>query len=296
MSATPANVNDDIDAALAVWRQGDVALSPNLPFVHFADLARPLTNPARQTAIEAGRVEHSEPAIDAIFSEIPGVVILTQTCDIVRKTTTRPFVEVAPLLSEEPDIVEAVRRLRRPTLAFVPAVASQNLVADLNRSMTVEKSVVRLWKRLQGCRDDHEARAFAEALARHRARFAFPDDFGRAVAKLQDRVRNRHDKIHEEGAHLKALREIRVHAAPSWRGDKVQIAFWFIIENDPEGYSAVWNDMIEEWTGLFDESGRFAIEAAVACRLEDMTAWDYVESIHLDLDHLSISRADLGSE
>jgi hypothetical protein len=77
-------------------------------------------------------------------------------------------------------------------------------------------------------------------------------------------------------------------AAPSWRDDNVQLAFWFIKESCP----ATWDDMIEEWLALFDQSGRFTIEFAVACGLEDMTAKDYIESNRLELDQLSIPRPD----
>ena len=47
-----------------------------------------------------------------------------------------------------------------------------------------------------------------------------------------------------------------------------------------------------EWIALFNNPGRFRLEVPVACRLEDMTALDYVESDPFDLDHLSVSRRE----
>ena len=46
---------------------------------------------------------------------------------------------------------------------------------------------------------------------------------------------------------------------------------------------------VDQWLALFDQTGRFRLEPPVACRQDDMTARDYVESDHLDLDRLSVS-------
>lgn len=58
--------------------------------------------------------------------------------------------------------------------------------------MTVEKAVVASWTRTDGCRTDEQRRAFATALSRKRARFAFPDDFVAAARQLQDRLADKH--------------------------------------------------------------------------------------------------------
>ena len=91
-----------------------------------------------------------------------------------------------------------------------------------------------------------------------------------------------------EGSHLRALREIRIRAEPSWNDDEVGLTIWFIKDLDPEGENSDWQDLVASWSELFDESGRFRVKAAVACRLEDITALDYVESDVLDLDSLSV--------
>ena len=44
---------------------------------------------------------------------------------------------------------------------------------------------------------------------------------------------------------------------------------------------------MDKWLDLFDWDQRFSLESRVACRLEDMTARDYVASDRLDLDRLS---------
>lgn len=84
---------DKIDKALADWRQGDVAPDVGF-FVHVGD-------PVAALAEATGALEDEGP--QAIESEVAGVAVVTQTCDIVRSCVDRPYVEVAPpLLSDLP--------------------------------------------------------------------------------------------------------------------------------------------------------------------------------------------------
>ena len=161
------------------------------------------------------------------------------------------------------------------------------MVADLDRTMTVEKALVAEWNRQQGCQTDEERRAFADALTRKRARFAFPDDFVRAASQLQKRLIDKYEKATGEGAHLRAVREIRVQAAPSWDHREVALSWWFVKEADPGEFPADWLTHMDKWLDLFDWNQRFSLETRVACRLEDMTAHDYVASDRLGLDRLS---------
>jgi hypothetical protein len=124
-------------------------------------------------------------------------------------------------------------------------------------------------------------------LSRKRSRFAFPDDFVAAAGRLQERLTEKHDKLSEEGALLRGLREIRVRAAPSWDSQQVQLSWWFIKDADPEIDKVDWPGWAEKWVNLFPQSGRFQCDPPTVCRLEDMTALDYVESDRLDLDRLS---------
>lgn len=279
-----------IDNALQSWRQGDVSLDSGLEFLHLADLAQSHSPASEQVArdiTDAGEAIPTETV--PVLDEVRGLVLLSQTCDIVRGCVERPFVEVAPLV-EMTDRIEEIRRLKRPSFAFVPAMAEIGLVADLNRTMTVEKALVAGWNRTPGCVSEEQKRDFAQALARKRARFAFPDDFIAAARNLQRRLADKYNKQTDEGAHLRALREIRVRAAPSWEDDAVNLGWWFIKENDPEGIEPSWQDWLEAWRMLFNWTGRFREDFWIACGLEDLTARDYVESDHFDLDSLSITR------
>jgi hypothetical protein len=276
--APDSNEAKRIDAALKEWRQGDLALD-EFWFVHVGDASVPLSEAAAQADDEG---------VQAFTSEVAGLVVVTQTCDIVRSCTSRPYLEVAPLMQVSEDDLRTVKRGRRPAHATLPSLENDRLVADLDRVMTVEKSIVASWKRTPGYTDDAEGRAFAQALARKRVRFAFPDDFTTFAKKLQSRLADKHDKATDEGRGLRVLREIRVHAFPSWDAPQVDIHFWFVRDDrdaDFEGKS--WADLLKEWLKLVQAAGRFTSVDGQVVPLRDITAEDYVDSDSLDLDHLS---------
>lgn len=215
---------NEVDDSLASWRQGDFVLGEHW-FLFRTDAKRPLTSDA---AIAAGMDG------DVVEVEVCGFVIITQTCDIVRRCGGRPFVEVCPLVKVDDTTFHEVEFGRRPNYAFVPGAAQQQLVADLDRVMTIEKSVVAGWVRVEGCTTDADTRRLSRALARKRARMAFPDDFVAAASKLTSRLSSKHDKDSDEGRALRSLREIRVQASPSWDADRIELMFFFIRnEDDP---------------------------------------------------------------
>jgi hypothetical protein len=195
-------------------------------------------------------------------------MVATQTCDIVRKCMDRPFVEVRPLIEVDPNTLTEIERGRRPAFAFIPNLVDQRLVADLDRVMTVEKGLVSKWLRHQGCCTDDEARRLADALARKRRRTAFPDDFVRFASPLTDRMSSKHGRNSEEGRALRALREIRVRAAPSWDAKDVELTFLFIRNEDEpaletEDGTSTWSpgyialrvvDVLSRCTGSFRHS------------------------------------------
>lgn len=267
-----------IDSTMKEWRQGDLALEERW-FVHVGDPTEPLTDAA---------ADASEGGLQALTSEVDGLAVVTQTCDIVRNCVDRPYIEVAPLVRVDQVAIVDVQRGRRPALGNLPALVDKSLVADLDRVMTVEKSIAAKWKRSPGYVQDADGRAFAQALARKRARFAFPDDFTDVVKKLQARLSDKHDRNTEEGRGLRALREIRVQAAPSWDASQVSLFFWFIrrdTETDSDGKS--WAGLLKQWLGLVSVSGRFTETDGVVATLSELNGAEYVGSDTLDLGHLS---------
>lgn len=267
-----------VDAALLTWRQGDCVVGEQW-FVFRTHLERPLTSDGAAAAAEG---------VDTAESEVFGFMVLTQTCDLVRKSSERPFVEVCPLVEVDEAQHREIQRSRRPNYAFVPALADRRLVGDLDRVMTIEKAVVARWDRAAGWQTDAEARRLALALARKRARVAFPDDFVAFATPLVRRMSSKHDKQSDEGRALRALREIRVRAEPSWDADEVKLAFWFIRDADDATFEGKrWDQFLKEWKKRIPKGGRFVDVQAVVQTLEDLTAREYVESDPLDLDYLS---------
>lgn len=271
-----------IDRSLQEWRQGDVVLGPQ-EFMHAADLSMPITPSAAHFKDEASD-EHWAP----IMSNTPGLVILTQTCDVVRSCETHPYLEVAPLLMVPQFELDSIRVGRRPGFAYLPELAPQGLIVDLNRVMTIEKACLRNWQRTPGWASDDEIRTFARALARKRSRFAFPNDFVALSKHAQDRMKSKHGKQSEEGEILRALREIRVAASPSWDADRVALFFWFIQDEMVEQRPGdLWEKWLQTWLSWFSVGGRFTQIEGTVTSLEDMTGRDYVYSDPFDLDHLS---------
>jgi hypothetical protein len=267
-----------IDKALAEWRQGDCALGAHW-FVHRIDPAVAVT--------DAGR-DASKGNADLAEQEVPGFIVVTQTCDVVRSCAERSFVEICPLVEVDDNRLREIQQVLRPAYAFVPLLSARNLVVDLDRVMTVEKPLVAKWKRTPGWTTDAEARAFALALSRKRARFAFPDDFTTLAKKLHNRLADKHGKNTDEGRGLRALREIRVLASPSWEALQIEIFFWFVRrESNEEFEGKKWADLLKGWLSLVPAAGRFRSIEGQIVTLQDMNAAEYVDSDPLDLDHLS---------
>lgn len=266
-----------VDRALLVWRQGDCVLGRDW-FLFRTDAERPLT---------ADGVVAAKDEVDAAECEVLGFALITQTCDIVRRCSDRPFLEVCPLVEVDRAGCREVERGRRPNYAFIPSLADRFLVADLDRVMTVEKSVVAGWERVAGCQSDRDARRLSLALARKRARIAYPDDFVALVSPLVRRMSSKHDKESEEGKALRSLREVRVRAAPAWNAAEVELTFWFIRDEDEPVLEKRWDQYCGAWLAWVSAEGRFKTVEGVVQTLDDLTAREYVESDPLDLDHLS---------
>jgi len=164
-------------------------------------------------------------------------------------------------------------------------------VADLDRVMTVEKPVVIGWQRVEGCRTDEERQALQGALTRKRGRFAFPDDFTQAAGGLLKRLQEKHGKETSEGRALRALREIRVAATPSWNAQEVEIHLWFIRDHRERGFEGEdWKSFLDDWLKLVPKAGRFRKVEGVVVTLSDLTGQDYYDSVPLDLDYMSAGR------
>lgn len=229
----PASVGE----ALASWRQGDCVLGEH--WFAFSQLG-------------AGGTELAE-------IQVEGLVVVTQTCDIVRSSAERSYIQVSPLVHVDERRHHEIDRGRYPRYVAIPSLADRRLVADLDRTMTVHKAVVARWERHAGWTTDAEIRAIAAALARKRARFAFPDDFVELAQQLQSRLVGKHGKDSDEGRALRGLREIRIEAFPSWDAEEVRLMFWFIRNENDRLFDDVTRaaQWLDRWLRLFRQEGRY---------------------------------------
>lgn len=278
---------EHIDKVLCAWRQGDATLDDDVFLVHLADKRFPLTAVTRERAAD---VPDEDNNIFEVLSRVHGLVVVTQTCDVVRKCEDREYLEVSPLVKIEPDRIQEIKKRRTARYAYLPGLADRNLVADLDRTMTVEKAVVASWTRIQGCTTDAERVAFAEALARKRSRFAFPNGLNTGLKKFRERIKSKEGKATPEGQLIAALDIIRVQPSPNWDAEKVTISFWFLLEAGHTIDFDASRKVIESWISLTKFTSPFVLANDTAFHLvepQDMTVQDYLNSYPLDYDDIS---------
>ncbi len=277
MTSIPALDSQSVNERLETWKQGDFTREIT-EFAVGADLAD----------IEAPE-DYAGMPFAIVFDPVAGVVILSQTCDLLRDAEKRPFVEICPLVQLDENTLEEVKLGRRPQFAYVPGAAQHGLAADLDRVATVSKRVIACAKRECGCVTDQDKQTFAKAIARKRKRFAFPDDFSRALDPLRQRVTSKHNKNSDEGAALRAVQSIRVGADPCWSAQEYEVTFYFILRDDAddEERNLVRNEA-EGWLSKIKPPDGITIGGHLVVSLEDLTAKDYLSAVRLDLEHVSM--------
>lgn len=292
-----------VDEFCALLRQGDVSLTPCVLVVQKGNLGS-----AAQTGTH----------------EAEGVVITTQTCDLVGPSATEPYVQVSPLFTVADD--ERKRRWLEsghvPQFVAIPGL--DGMFADLTITVTVEKEALlgNLWTR--PIANHHDAELFAQALGRKSSRFAFPDDFQAATKKLRDRIRNKYGKSDSaEGRVLQRVRQVRATATPSWSHHDLRATLIFVLDpaefpigsdletadddvalwisdasiaelctaiEDPAQSLArplLWEAVTHAWAALCKPVGIVTLVDAEAVTADEFSAADMWATQRLDVDYLS---------
>lgn len=249
---------------LSDWRQGDFCLD--------ATLEIPILNHDDEGAFFG-------PAVGR------GMVIVSQSCDIVRDPAERPYVQVSPLLEATSEELAAVAGKRRPQYATFGVLAEQGLVVDLDVVASVHKQVVAGWERAGGCATEAERAELAESLARHKQRFGFPDGFDRTLKDFRRWIERRANQNNESGSFIRAIDEIRVRC-DDWEADPLSLEFICILKGDPPTQDR------DAWDGP-----RADLESKITPKCPDafvriatkgeVSLIEYQESHFLDLDGLS---------
>ncbi|OAG71743.1 hypothetical protein A0J51_02980 [Gluconobacter japonicus] len=277
---------DETNAAMRQWRQGDFIVGLSLPAIHLADLSCPGTKASREMA-EGARERGEDLGLEAIAVDFSGIMVTSQTCDIVRCCSDRELIEFCPLVLMAETHANAIKRGQMPRYLWCDGMGS--FAADLDRVCSVEKRALAKLsdQRQSGGNVDHDRRRIAETLGRKRSRSALPDDFVDFLRPIQKRVIGKHNKDSPEGACMRALREIRVRPDKDWNDAPKNVAMFFIFQSRDE-ISDDFIEKLEDLINLVSTDTRYSIEGIPIC-LKAMSAEDYLDTDKIDFDHLSAS-------
>ncbi len=152
----------------------------------------------------------NEPLRRRPLAESEGLILISQDCDLVAKTSTEPFVEALILRVEESD----ARRFeieRNSAREFVVDPAAK-LVADARRRMQLDKALLARFEPEPWPSDSGRFRRFVIWLGRRYWRPAVPDEvvesFQRPVDEVLRRLRRRQPDL--VAALTSAVSEIRI--------------------------------------------------------------------------------------
>jgi hypothetical protein len=185
----PIGLTPDAVSACRQRRQGDVVQLTSLP------------------VLEPNGTIRRHPAPN-------GVVILSQTCDVV--LPDRLTVVAAPLVRLSGDVLRQATKGGRPRYVAVPA-AGVDAFADLDIIGTLDKNILAGTSATDGTGPaDADIRRFGQRVARRFGRFPFPDEVVPWLLPLTDIVAGKYGKGTGEARALEQVVELRVEATGGW--------------------------------------------------------------------------------
>ena len=238
------------------------------------------------------RLAHGEDDGNVAYAiaKTEAVVVLSQTCDVVREAAVRPFVSVARQIRLAGSDAEEAGRGRRPRYAAVPA-AGPDAFADLDSVCSIEKSVLSRVDRIEGLRDDGERRHFSATVSRHFGRFAFPDDLTSTMGPMIKHVRRSHGKDSLQGRAYQLLEEIRVTATPRWDAAQVDVFVIFApptrIEAELLMAGAEWDSTVDGWLERAVPTGVIRNVEGAMIPLDELSVREYLDTDRLELYDLT---------
>jgi hypothetical protein len=309
-----------VRSEMSDWRQGDV-LRPATVF-HMADPTRPGTTTAE-------RLRGHGP--DVAVSVPPGIVVITQTCDLVAKDPAdHPFLQAAMLVELPKTTAKEARSGSRPRYAHLPQIGDV-WFADLDYISTYEKAALSHLRRDRGVEGTGEQDAFGRAVGRKFSRFAFPNDLHDTLRSLLAKFRERYARdASPEGLALRRVLQIRAHADPGWDSSCINAHMTFLLPEgellpsasepiepsgdlqrwfakktrkaselaellgrsvDPIDIAWLWSHLVEAWARECEPVGKIAVLTADVECEDEMRVSQLRRSQVLDLDYLSVGDA-----
>ena len=215
-----------------------------------------------------------------------GAAVLTQSCDIVRHYEVRPFIQLAAVRAFSAEEMMRIQAGRDVRYLYIPALAERGLAADLDLVATVDKKLLVGRERLPGCESDVERRRLAATLARHRQRYAFPDEFNNALKPLRRWIEDKRSKQSVAGEFVQAIREIRV-STDEWASPS-ELFFVAILKDGIEDKERA--EWVRSQLPILERKTQSDWCKATSFRLatfDELTARDILSTDRLDLDGLS---------
>lgn len=169
-----------------------------------------------------------------------GLVVLTQTCDVL--STTKHRLLLAPVRKFDAQIVKEALKGKRPTLIPIPVAASGSRfdghLIDTTYAFSIDKDELNhIEHQIQTIPlfDFNEVQAvtqFANRIARVFTRFPFPDELHDFFQRLKAKVQSKNGKLASPfGNVLDMVRYIRV-GCPNWNSPNREITLYVIIDAD----------------------------------------------------------------
>jgi hypothetical protein len=255
---------DDEPALLNDWRQSDAALLPvELPYLDLDD---------------------DGTTVISVVDAAHGVVLLSQSCDVIKDVEDKALVHVAALAKVNADELERARLGHTPGRIYLASIADKSLVVDLDSAVAVHKTLVATWERTPGCENDDAQRRFAAALARHRQRFAFPDAFNDLVKPIRRWFEDKAGKNSPAGRLVDSTREVRV-SVDDWEAP-TRLTFLVLSADPLPAEAAQWQKDLDGLAARRKHPDYPDFEFRLAS-LDDISAAEYLASDRLDWDGLS---------
>jgi len=184
-----APLSDDVALKLQSLQQGDVLPDITILPVRGADGTFQLDAPA-------------------------GVVILSQTCDVVRETL--PYLHVGPRKLLSDNDARLARRGRRPRYVHLPEIGETEFV-DLANIGSIHKALVAQASSVRGVSSDAQISRFGKAVGRYFNRFAYPGDVNRFLKPLADAIQSKSGNLESaEGRRIEEVLQLRIESLNGW--------------------------------------------------------------------------------
>lgn len=277
--AADVSLVEEVNERATQLRQGDVIEVGAIAWL--ASGAAPLTPQSAQVAGEG---------VSCVVAEAGRLVVVSQTCDVVRDCSQRPFVLLARVVTLEEPVAGEARLGHRPRFIPLPGLGDEAF-ADLDLVIGIEKSAFVGVGSTRGLPDDTSRRRFGIAAGRVFSRVAFPDDLVVSLRGLVSRARQKHNKASPEGRALAALADIRITGAPSWDSGAIDVFITFAPATRAEANEVTsdedWDQLVDGWLRQAEPSGVIKTIDGAMIPLDELSALEYIESDPLDLDHLS---------